>query len=828
MSTLRSAPCATNASPEAAPFPRLAGLCRALAICGVLGTATLGTPAVHAQAAAAVSRYDIPGGSLADALNRFARTAGVTVAFTPDQVRNLRSPGVAGQHSAPSALAALLEGTGLRARAGADGYVLEPAPVGGRDTELKTVTVSAAPERTAVTEGSGSYTTGATAAATRLNLSVRETPQSVSVITRQRMEDQGLTQLADVIKQTAGLTLNQTGDLGSDSSSIYARGFVVENYQVDGVGSVYSGYRSLFQTNDMALYDRVEVVRGATGLMNGMGAPGATVNLVRKRPTADFQASAKVEAGSWNYYRAEVDVSAPLNEAGSVRGRLVAAFQDNDSYVDRLHERKKVLYGIVEADLGPATLLTAGLSLQHHDATGHARSGRPLFYSDGTRVKWSRSTSAAADWGSSERHNVAVFGALEHRFDNDWLLKAALSHAVSDYDEVIGYAAGGAPDKLTGAGMSLWAGRWAGEPTQNSIDVSASGPFTLFGRQHDLVVGVTSVHTEDETKSYGLWYLSGWSSAIPNIWTWDGNYPAEPLNPATGDYEVQERMNSGYVTARFKPLDPLSIIVGARVTSWSNTVTRTPYSTGIASKDKRSESDELTPYAGVVYDFSKHWSAYASYTNIFKPQSNRDTNGDFLDPQIGDAYELGVKGAFFNDRLNFAAAVYEVSQDNLAVSIPGVFAPDGNQAYRAVSGTKTRGFEVELAGELARDWEANIAFARNRSEDRNGDLLNTNIPQNTFKLFTSYRIASIGNGLTVGGGVRWQNRTWSNNMGPARVRFEQGDYTVVDLMASYPITKKARATLNLYNALDEKYYTSTTSSYYGAPRNLRVGLDVRF
>lgn len=824
MPILRCAPGATDAP----SFPRLAGLCRALAVCGMLGGAALPAPAVHAQATAAVSRYEIPGGNLADALNRFARTAGVMIAFTPDQVRNLRSAGVSGQHSVPSALATLLEGTGLRARAGAEGYVLEAAPATGGDVELKAVTVSAAAERTAVTEGSGSYTTGATAVATRLDLSVRETPQSVSVITRQRMDDQGLTQLADVVKQTAGLSLNQTGDLGSDSSAIYARGFAVENYQVDGVGSIYSNYSSIFQTNDMAIYDRVEVVRGATGLMNGMGAPGATINLVRKRPTAAFQAAAKLEAGSWDYYRSEVDVSSSLNDAGTMRGRLVAAFQENDSYIERLHERKKVLYGIVEADLSPVTLLTVGFSAQHHDAEGHARSGRPLFYSDGTRVKWSRSTSAAAEWATSERHNVAVFGALEHRFDNDWLLKATLSHAVSDYDEVIGYAAGGTPNKVTGAGMNLWAGRWAGQPTQNSFDVSASGPFTLFGRQHDLVVGVSSVHTEDDTKSYGLWSFSGWLSAIPNIWTWDGSSPAEPVNPATGDFKVVERMNSGYVTARFKPLDPLSIIVGTRVTSWNNTVTRVPYSTGIASKTKRSESDQLTPYAGVVYDFDTHWSAYASYTNIFKPQSNRDANGDFLDPQVGDSYELGVKGAFFDDRLNVAAAVYEVSQDNLAVSIPGVFAPDGNQAYRAVSGTKTRGFELELAGELSRDWEATVAFARNRSEDRNGDLLNTNIPQNTFKLFTTYRIAGIGNGLTVGGGLRWQNRSWSNNMGPAKVRFEQGDYTVVDLMASYPITRKARATLNLYNALDEKYYTSTSSSYYGAPRNLRIGLDVRF
>ncbi len=814
----------------ASSFPRLAGLCRALAVCGVLGSALLASPPAVAQQPSATGRYDIAPGALGEVLSQFARRAGVTVSFTAAQVGGLRSAGLSGEYSVQGGLHAVLAGTGLRARNEAGGFVLEaaPSPAAARALELGAVTVSATAERSAITEGTGAYTTEVTAAATRLDLSIRETPQSVSVITRQRMDDQGLTQLADVVKQTAGLSINQSGDLGSDSSTIYARGFPVDNYQVDGVGNVYSNYVSIFQTNDMAIYDRVEVVRGATGLMNGIGAPGATINLVRKRPTADFQATAKMETGSWDYYRAEADLGGALNAAGTLRGRLVAAYQDNDAHIERAHERKQVLYGIAEADLSPQTLLTLGFAWQQHDADAHARSGRPLFYADGTRVKWSRSASAAADWAYSERRSLALFGGLEHRFGNDWRLKANLSHSVAEYDEVIGYAAGGNPDRVTGAGMRLWAGRWAGKPTQDSIDLNASGAFTLFGRSHDLVLGLSSVRSEDDTKTYGLWYFDDWSGAIPNIWTWDGKTPAEPANPATGDIKFEERVDSAYAAARFKPVDALGIIVGARVTDWRNTRTERPYDTGVASVLKRKESGEFIPYAGVTYDFGAQWTGYASYTSIFKPQSRRDVNGDFLDPEVGDSYELGVKAALLGGRLNFAAAVYEVQQDNFGVSIPGVFAPDGSLAYRAVAGTRTRGYELELAGELAPEWQAMIAFASNRSEDRNGDLLNTGVPQRTLKLFSTYRIAGIGNGLTVGGGVRWQNRSWTDNLGPAKVRFEQDAYAVVDLMATYPLTRSARATLNLYNVFDEKYYTSTTSSYYGAPRSVRLGLEVRF
>jgi len=774
--------------------------------------------------------YDIPAGPLANALTRFIGESGIFLSGTAELARDKTSPGLRGSHSPEQGLAELLRGTGLEAVRQADGsYVLraQPAPAAGEAAVLRKMVVKTVADNTATTEGTGSYTTGSTSAATKLNLSLRETPQSVSIITRQRMDDQGLQELADVVARTPGLVMNQSGNLGSDSSAIYARGFQVENYQVDGVSQVYSNYSGIFQTNDMALYDRVEVVRGATGLMNGIGTPAATINLVRKHGTEQAQVSLRAEVGSWDHYRGELDAGAPLTASGNVRGRLVAVYQESGSYIDRLDERKKILYGIVDADLTPNTSASLGFTLQDQDFSGHARSGRPLFNADGGRAHWSRSDSAAADWAYSRRHSQNFFGSLEHRFDNDWLLKASLSRAISDYDEVLGYAAGGNahPD---GSGINLWAGRWAGAPVQDTVDVFASGAFELFGRSHDLVLGVTSSNTVDKTDTYNLWWFDDWDSSVPDIYHWRGDNPAAPHNPAGGKMIVNERVDSAYVTARFKPTDALSLIVGARSTNWLNHTGNRSYGSAAVSRDDRVENGEVTPYIGVVYDIDRHWSAYASYTDIFKPQSNRSESGSFLDPLIGQSYEIGAKGAFLDDRLNVSGAVYTVKQDNLAVAIDGVFAPDGSQAYRAVSGTETRGFELEVAGELAPGWQAQASFSRALSEDREGSRLNTNIPQNTAKLFTTYRFADIGNGLTVGGGARWQSNIYSDNQGPNQVRFTQGSYTVVDFLVRYPVTEQVTASFNLYNAFDSKYFTSTSSSFYGAPRNARLGVDVRF
>jgi len=703
-----------------------------------------------------------------------------------------------------------------------------PAAAPAASATLPGIMVEADADRSGTTEGSGSYTTPSMSSSTRLNLSVRETPQSVSVITRQQLDDQGITDLPAVVKQTAGLSFDQTGDVGSDSSTIYSRGFAIDNFLVDGVPQLYTNYKTIFQTTDMALYDHVEVVRGATGLLSGVGSPGGTLNLVRKRPTPQFQANVKVEAGSWDYYRAEADISTPLNESGSVRGRLVAAYQDNDTSIDRQHERRSILYGVVEADLTSRTLATLGFTAVDEDLTGHARSGRPLYYADGSRAVWARSDSAGANWAYSKRKSDGLFASVEHRFDSDWVVKGTYSHYRTSYDEMIGYAAGGYADPTTGAGMNLYAGRWGGQPTQDSFDVYARGPFMLGGRRHDLVVGAIASRTKDDTDTYNLWWFDNWDSAIPNIFTWQGNNPAEPPNPPNGRMLDNERTLSAYATTRLKPTDALSVILGARVTNWRDDKSTLTFATGQTDVVNREANGEVTPYAGVVYDLGQHWSVYGSFSNIFLPQSNKAADGSYIDPQVGDVYELGTKAAFFDNRLNFSAAAYQVRQDNLAVPIPDTYAPDGSQAYRAESGAKTKGFELELAGQLARGWQVGTSFSRNLIRDSEGESLNTFLPQNTFKLFSSYRLANVGNGLVLGGGLRWQSSTYTDDVGPDAVRFGQGGYTVVDLMAQYAFTPKVSAALNIYNLTDKHYYTSTSSSYYGAPRSARVSLNVAF
>ena len=236
----------------------------------------------------------------------------------------------------------------------------------------------------------------------------------------------------------------------------------------------------------------------------------------------------------------------------------------------------------------------------------------------------------------------------------------------------------------------------------------------------------------------------------------------------------------------------------------------------------------VTPYIGLVYDINDNWSAYASYTTIFNPQDKQTATGSYLDPLEGVNYELGLKSEFWDKRLTAALSVFEVHQDNLPVQDGDNKAPNGNQAYRAESNTKTRGFEMEVAGEILPDWQMSASYTYAVSKNADGDRLLTEVPRDTLKLFTSYRLQSLPQ-VKVGGGVRWQGAEYKKYAGPHRETFTQDAYSMVNLMAQYAFTPQTSVSLNLDNVFDKTYYTAIGSrGWYGSPRSATATLVYAF
>ncbi|MDD0973287.1 TonB-dependent siderophore receptor [Pseudomonas fontis] len=782
----------------------------------------------QAMAQSASLNFQIAPGPLGTALSLFATRANITLSFDARQTQGQQSNGLQGNFSVDDGLARLLAGSGLQAqRQSNGGYVLVPSS-NGAALELGATSINSQLLGES-SEHTGSYTTAATRTATKLPLSIRETPQTVTVITRQQMDDKGAQSIADVLRTTPGVSA-QSYD--SDRTEFSTRGMAITNYQYDGVNTVYSDVYDEGTTHvDMATYDRVEVLKGATGLMTGSGEPSATVNLIRKKPTATFQASLTGSAGYWDNYRGEGDISGPLNNEGTLRGRFVGAKQDRGSYQDHYQLSKEVYYGILEADLSPDTLLSVGIDQQTTTPRGSTWTGNPVYFSDGGRTDFSRSFNPGADWSRRDFQSRTYFATLEQALANDWKLKLSVNQMVTDHDTRLASASGGNPDRATGEGMFFYWGRWEGHRVQNTADINLSGPFTLLGREHDLVAGFMT----SNSRQTGATWDTGQSGLVPgNIFDWKGHIGV-PDFPKNGKYEETKRQNGAYLATRLRPTDDLSVILGTRVSTFKYDSDYDYDGKNINFQDSQTgykEHGVVTPYAGVVYDLDETYSVYASYTKIYQPQVYKDSNGATLAPVEGDSYETGLKAAYLDGRLNASLALFRMDQENLAESI-GTNPNTNEGIYRAISGATTQGLELEVAGELQDGWNlsAGYTYARTRDADEQrifGYPMTTTKPEHLVRVFTTYRLPGVLDKVTVGGGVNWQGAFYGNIYSPTlndNTRIKQGGYTLVDLMTRYEYDEHLSFTLNANNVFDKRYLTGLgnfNTTYNGEPRNLML------
>lgn len=774
--------------------------------------------------------YNIGAGSLVSVLNRFAEQSGVFIAGHNSLAAGKTSPGLSGSYTPAAGLQRLLQGSGLQAQPqGDNGYVLELVPLNTGELELGATTISGV-ALGATTEDSHSYTTGSMASATGLPLSIRETPQSVTVITRQQMDDQGSNNIADTLRRAPGVSVQ---NYDSERWEFSSRGLPITNFQYDGVNSTYDGVYDYGTTStDMAVYDHLEIIKGSSGLMSGSGDPSATVNLIRKKPTKDFKASVTGTVGSWDNYRTEGDISGPLTESGNVRGRFVGVYQDRSSYLDHYQHTKDIAYGILEADLTPDTLLTFGIDQQDTRSRGASWTGFPMYFSNGNRTNFSRSFNPAADWSRRDFQNQTIFASVQQKLANDWSLKVSLDRKRSQHDTLLASASGGNPDQVTGEGMYMFMGKYKGDQVQNTLDVNLSGPFSLLGREHELIMGFMATRSKQDVPVYGSIYPPVGGS----IYDWRGEY-AKPDIPRSGQNDIVQRQTGAYLATRLKPTDDLSVILGTRVSNFSNTDTTDFYAaTSTDARTSYKQTGVVTPYAGVVYDLNDIWSVYSSYTKIYRPQNSKDADRKLLDAIEGDTYEAGLKAAFFDGRLNASFAAFRIEQDNVAQYVSGF---ESDSIYRPIAGATTKGFELELAGEVLDGWNVSAGYTYQHTRDANDDyvyssVLQTTTPQQVVRLFNTYRLPGALDKVTLGAGVNWQSEFFGNVFQPnpndtvnfgQYARITQDSYYLVDLMARYRFNEHLSATLNVKNALDKKYYTGLGNfgtGFYGEPRSLQL------
>ncbi|WP_104911547.1 MULTISPECIES: TonB-dependent siderophore receptor [Pseudomonas] len=788
----------------------LASALRAIIVGLTVATASHAAIAATSQPAteqAPRQSYDIAAGSLDRVLGAFGNQAGVMIAIDSALAKGVQSQGLHGSFAVAEGLERLLAPLGMQAEYEQGSYRVVARAADGQ-VQLQATQISAN-QLGSITEGTGSYTPGTIATATRMVLTPRETPQSISVVTRQVMDDFGLNAIDDVMRHTPGITVS-TYD--TERTNYYSRGFSIVNFQYDGIPTLRDAQYSAGQTlTDMALYDRVEVLKGATGLLTGAGGPGGTINLIRKKPTSEFKSSIELGAGSWDNYRSQIDVSGPLTETGNVRGRAVAAYQDKKSFLDHYSRKTGVYYGILEVDLDPDTLLTLGADYQDSDPKGSSWTGtRTIFDPAGNKLDLPRSFNNGPKWSSWEQYSRTLFATLEHNFDNGWVTKGQYNHQINGYDAPLGYIS---QDTLSAS--SIFARKYTGETTSDSLDVYASGPFELFGREHQLVVGQSLSISKWKGKDYGS---ATYFDNSYDFYKWHGEAIKPLWNQPTKINDETTRQTGSYITGRFSLMDDLHLLLGTRIANYQVTGT-----------SDTQESGKVVPYAGLTYDLNDNFTAYASYTEIFQPQTQyRDRTRTMLDPNEGKNYELGLKGEFFDGRLNASLAYFEVHEENRPIADTAYNSQPGVDYSYIGTKTQTKGYEAEISGELSPGWQLQAGYTHKIARDDDKKKVATWEPEDQLSFYTSYKLQGRLDKLTLGGGARWQAAGWQNVNNPGTrqsEKFTQDPYWLVDVMARYQLTENLSATLNVNNLFDKAYYTNIgfyDSAYYGDPRNVMV------
>ncbi|MGU1762244.1 Fe(3+)-pyochelin receptor FptA [Pseudomonas aeruginosa] len=676
------------------------------------------------------------------------------------------------------------------------------------ETELPDMVISG--ESTSATQPPGVTTLG------KVPLKPRELPQSASVIDHERLEQQNLFSLDEAMQQATGVTVQPFQLL---TTAYYVRGFKVDSFELDGVPALLGNTASSPQ--DMAIYERVEILRGSNGLLHGTGNPAATVNLVRKRPQREFAASTTLSAGRWDRYRAEVDVGGPLSASGNVRGRAVAAYEDRDYFYDVADQGTRLLYGVTEFDLSPDTLLTVGAQYQHIDSITNM-AGVPMA-KDGSNLGLSRDTYLNVDWDRFKWDTYRAFGSLEQQLGGGW--KGKVSAEYQEADSRLRYAGSfGAIDPQTGDGGQLRGAAYKFKSIQRSLDANLNGPVRLFGLTHELLGGVT--YAQGETRQDTARFLNLPNTPV-NVYRWDPHgVPRPQIGQYTSPGTTTTTQKGLYALGRIKLAEPLTLVVGGRESWWDQDTPATRFKPG----------RQFTPYGGLIWDFARDWSWYVSYAEVYQPQADRQTwNSEPLSPVEGKTYETGIKGELADGRLNLSLAAFRIDLENNPQEDPDHPGPPNNPFYISGGKVRSQGFELEGTGYLTPYWSLSAGYTYTSTEylkdsqNDSGTRYSTFTPRHLLRLWSNYDLPWQDRRWSVGGGLQAQSDYSVDYRG---VSMRQGGYALVNMRLGYKIDEHWTAAVNVNNLFDRTYYQSLSNpnwnNRYGEPRSFNVSLRGAF
>ncbi|GGI55077.1 catecholate siderophore receptor Fiu [Oxalicibacterium solurbis] len=693
-----------------------------------------------------------------------------------------------------------------------------------------------------------------------------DTTQTVSIIKKEVIQDQGATTLTEALRSVPGVGTFYAGENGNTSTgdAIYMRGFDTSNsIYVDGVRDLGSISRDIFNV------EQVEVTKGPSSTDYGRSAPSGAINLVTKQPTLTDATSASVGFGSGSYKRTAVDLNKALTGMEGTAIRLNAMVQDagvagrDEVENDRWAVAPSIAFGLNS----PTRTYLNFLHVKQNNVPdgGVYTIGLPGFGSpDPARPYLGNAPKVDSSnfYGTrSDRDDVTADMAtlrFEHDISADTTIRNTTrwGRTKQDYLLTSFMAAGsGANQILTPSATdpSTWtmARNINTKDQVNTIITNQTNLTTSFATgsiKHDLSAGFELTREEQES------YTRATTGTVPRVSVYDPDSSISlPDYNRTGAFgKGSTDTIAAYVFDTLKFNDQWQANLGLRIDHYKtryNAVAAcggrgpacgsNPTGTLMSSADHLKASDNVVSWkTGLLYKPAPNGSIYVNYavskqppggSNFQLSTSDNSANNANMDPQEAKTAEIGTKWDLLNKRLLLTAAIFRTDVENeIFENDDGTFDQTGKK--------RVKGFELSASGQITRDWSVIAGYTYQDSEIVKGDPLTnddsdglTYTPKDSFSLWTTYQLPR---GFTVGGGARYSGGLKRGSDGAVGTPNFTDSYWVYDAMATYRLSKNVDLQLNIYNLFDKEYVAAINKSGYryfpGIERSARLTANIRF
>jgi len=651
------------------------------------------------------------------------------------------------------------------------------------------------------------YRATRSASATRTDTSLHETPQSISVVTREAVEDIGATRLQDALDYAGGVgRANNFGGQGLTTFTV--RGFTTGEFYRNGF-PINRGYPNMPDANTI---ERLEVLRGPATTLYGRGDPGGTFNVVSKQPLAERSVTLGSQLNDQGMKRGTLDASGPLDDDGRFAYRLNVVGEGGDTFRDHVETERYGVTPVLSWQVDEATLITFEGDFMRNNAPLDRGLTR---YPAQTRTASRDTFFGEKDVGKLHNDNNMAQIRFDHDLNADWKLGGGIQmldgSLKGDAIEANGLAADG---RTLGRNFNYRKLEW----TDRDVQLNVTGHFATGGFDHTLLAGV-------EYEDYDYKSIIRRSSGAVNAYTIDIFDPvygqARPaLTRTTTNDKENLKTYAAFVQDQVALTERMKLLAGVRFERFEH-----DYDTFGVGVPFTNSDNAVTPRLGLTYDLTDTVAIYANTARSFKPNTGASRLGGGFKAEEGKSYEVGVKWEALDRQLSVDAALYQIEKQNVLTTDPV------DSTFSVAAGeVRSRGLDLNVVGNLTPEWRVMGSYAYVDAEVTKDNTLRSgtrllNIPEQTFSLLNVYEFQDGAlRGLGLGAGGRYVDQRAGQT---ANTAFSMDSYTVFDLLAFYKVNEHVKLNLDVKNVFDKEYEEGAFGNVYaypGAPRTVQVGI----